>query len=189
QAHVLLETKWDEIIPALSAGDRDRRLRLRAQLHELEARKPEPAPVAWTVSDDPKVAPIHVLRRGDPLHPKEKVDPAFPGALVAPKHAPDAEPEPRRDRLELARWLTRPDHPLTGRVIANRLWQHHFGRGIVATPSDFGVRGEPATHPELLDWLATELPAHGWSLKHLHRLMVLSEAHRPGSNPPPAAKT
>jgi hypothetical protein len=189
QAHVLLETKWDEIIPALSAGDRDRRLRLRAQLHDLEAHRPEPAPVAWTVSDDPKVAPIHVLRRGDPLHPKEKVDPAFPGALVAAKHVPDTEPEPRRDRLELAHWLTRPDHPLTGRVIANRLWQHHFGRGIVATPSDFGVRGEPATNPELLDWLATELPAHGWSLKHLHRLMVLSEAYRQSSKPSAAART
>jgi hypothetical protein len=192
QAEVLLETKWDEIIPALSAGDRDRRLRLRARLHELEANKPEPAPVAWTVSDNPYVRPTRVLRRGDPLHPKEKVDPAFPGALVAAKNVPDAEPEsssePRRDRLELARWLTRPDHPLTGRVIANRLWYHHFGRGIVATPSDFGVRGEPATHPELLDWLATELPAHGWSLKHLHRLMVLSEAYRQSSRPAAAAK-
>jgi hypothetical protein len=188
QAEILLETKWDEIIPALSPGDRDRRLRLRARLHELEARKPQPAPVAWTVSDNPYVGPTRVLRRGDPLHPKEKVDPAFPGALVAATDLPDARPEPRHDRLELAHWLTRPDHPLTGRVIANRLWYHHFGRGIVATPSDFGVRGEPATHPELLDWLATELPAHGWSLKHLHRLMALSEAYRQSSRPSQATR-
>ncbi len=181
-AKVLLETKWDEILPALAPEDRARRLRLRARLHELEARKPPPAPVAWTVADDPKVSPIHVLRRGDPLHPKEPVGAAFPGALVAARHVPDTAVPPR-DRLELARWLTRPDHPLTARVIANRLWHHHFGRGIVATPSDFGVRGELPSHPELLDWLATELPARGWSLKHLHRLMVLSEAYRQSSRP------
>ena len=84
-------------------------------------------------------------------------------------------------RLALARWLTRPDNPLTARVIVNRLWQQHFGRGIVATPSDFGVRGEPPTHPELLDWLATELVANGWSLKAIHRLMVTSAAYRQAS--------
>jgi hypothetical protein len=89
-------------------------------------------------------------------------------------------------RLALARWLTRADHPLTARVIVNRLWQHHFGRGIVATPSDFGVRGEAPTHPELLDWLATELVAQGWRLKPLHRLMVTSAAYRQASVMAPA---
>ncbi len=92
---------------------------------------------------------------------------------------------PRRNasltRLDLARWLTRPDHPLTARVIVNRLWQHHFGRGLVATPNDFGVRGERPTHPELLDWLATELVRSGWSLKHMHRLMVLSATYQQDS--------
>src|SRR4029077_20874407 len=82
-------------------------------------------------------------------------------------------------RGTLARWLTRPEHPLTARVMINRLWQHHFGRGLVATPSDFGTQGDPATHPELLDWLACEFTApregrraQGWSLKAMHRLMV-----------------
>jgi hypothetical protein len=112
------------------------------------------------------------------------VDPAFPGALLSGHDA-----EPHHDRLQLAQWLTQPDHPLTARVIANRLWQHHFGRGIVATPSDFGVRGELPTHPELLDWLATELTAHGWSLKHLHRIMVLSEGYRQSSRPSAEART
>jgi hypothetical protein len=182
QAEVLLETKWDEIIPALSPSDRERRRRLRARLHELEARKPEPPPTAWTVADSPHVGATHVLRRGDPLKPGEKVDPTFPGALVAAKYVPDAV-EPHHDRLELARWLSQPDNPLSARVIANRLWHHHFGRGIVATPSDFGIRGEPPTHPELLDWLGTELTSHGWSLKHLHRLMVESEAYRQASRP------
>jgi hypothetical protein len=184
QAHVLLETKWDEVIPSMTPADREKRLRLRASLHELEAARPEPVPVAWTVSDSPLFHPTRVLRRGDPLHPKEKVDPAFPGALLSGHDA-----EPHHDRLQLAQWLTQPDHPLTARVIANRLWQHHFGRGIVATPSDFGVRGELPTHPELLDWLATELTAHGWSLKHLHRIMVLSEGYRQSSRPSAEART
>ena len=82
------------------------------------------------------------------------------------------------DELSSPRWLTRPDHPLTARVIVNRLWQHHFGRGIVATPNDFGLQGERPTHPELLDWLAVELVENGWSLKHIHRLMVTSATYR-----------
>ena len=81
------------------------------------------------------------------------------------------------------RWLAGADNPLTARVIVNRLWQHHFGRGIVATPSDFGVRGEPPSHPELLDWLASELVAQGWRFKPLHRLIVTSATYRQSSKP------
>ncbi len=81
-------------------------------------------------------------------------------------------------RLELAQWITRADHPLTARVIANRVWQHHFGRGIVPTPSNFGVRGEPPSHPELLDWLAARLIASGWSIKDLHRQILLTRTYR-----------
>jgi hypothetical protein len=81
------------------------------------------------------------------------------------------------DRQALARWLSRPEHPLTARVLVNRLWQHLFGRGLVRTPNDFGVRGEAPTHPELLDWLACEFVEHGWSVKHVQRLLVLSAAY------------
>src|SRR5207245_3582003 len=81
-------------------------------------------------------------------------------------------------RSGLAEWLTRPDHPLTPRVMVNRLWQHHFGRGIVATPNDFGSQGDQPSHPELLDWLAREFVARGWSLKAMHRLMVTSATSR-----------
>ena len=88
-------------------------------------------------------------------------------------------------RAALAAWLTRADNPLTARVIVNRLWQHHFGRGIASTPSDFGVRGEPPSHPELLDWLAAELIGQGWRLKPLHRLMVTSATYRQSSKPSP----
>jgi hypothetical protein len=84
-------------------------------------------------------------------------------------------------RAELADAIASKDNPLTARVIANRLWQHHFGRGIVGTPSNFGALGEKPTHPELLDWLASELIDSGWSLKHLHRLIVTSAAYRLGS--------
>ncbi len=81
-------------------------------------------------------------------------------------------------RLELAQAIASPDNPLTARVLVNRVWGWHFGRGLVATPSDFGLRGDPPTHPELLDWLATDFVAHGWSIKHLHRRIMLSEAYR-----------
>jgi len=85
-------------------------------------------------------------------------------------------------RLAFANWLTDPRHPLTARVIVNRVWMEHFGRGIVGTPGDFGRLGERPTHPELLDWLASEFVKSGWSLKHLHRLIVTSTAYRQSSN-------
>ncbi len=84
-------------------------------------------------------------------------------------------------RLELGRWLTEDARALTARVMVNRIWQHHFGRGLVATPSDFGTRGEPPSHPELLDWLATRFIDSGWSVKSMHRLMVLSAAYQQSS--------
>jgi hypothetical protein len=115
-----------------------------------------------------------VLVRGDPKKKGPKLEAAPPRVLVDPKG-----PAPQgTDRLALADWLTRPDHPLTARVLVNRLWQHHFGRGIVATPNDFGLHGDAPSHRELLDWLATEFVSRGWSIKQLHRLMVLSAAYR-----------
>jgi uncharacterized protein DUF1553/uncharacterized protein DUF1549 len=112
--------------------------------------------------------------RGDFRQPGALVSAAFPRIANPQNDAPTTE----NPRLALANWLTRADHPLTGRVIANRLWQHHFGRGIVETPSDFGVLGSAPTHPELLDWLATELVRCGWSMKTMHRRIVSSAAYR-----------
>src|SRR5205807_696193 len=88
-------------------------------------------------------------------------------------------------RAALANWLTDAEHgagQLAARVIVNRVWQHHFGRGLVATPSDFGMQGERPTHPELLDWLAADLIHHGWSLKHLHRLIMTSAVYQQSSH-------
>jgi hypothetical protein len=107
----------------------------------------------------------------------------------APKFLRTAElplPEKGSGRLALARWIASPDNPLTARVMANRVWQFHFGRGLVATPSNFGTRGEPPTHPELLDYLADRLVRSGWSMKALHRDIVLSKTYRLASTPDPA---
>ena len=97
---------------------------------------------------------------------------------------PDAKGETSGYRLAFARWLTSPDHPLTARVMVNRVWQHHFGRGIVETQDNFGRQGKPPTHPRLLDWLAVEFMRQGWSIKKLHKLIMTSTAYRQSSEWP-----
>ncbi|HEY3902073.1 MAG TPA: PSD1 and planctomycete cytochrome C domain-containing protein [Chthoniobacter sp.] len=119
---------------------------------------------------------IHLLNRGDPEQPKEEVVPAVLSALSTLQMPKDA-PEQERRRF-LADWIASPQNPLTARVMVNRIWQGHFGTGLVETPSDFGRNGAKPSHPELLDWLATEFMRSGWSIKHLHRLIVLSATYR-----------
>ena len=120
----------------------------------------------------------HLLERGELSHPATEVAPGYP--VVLGRTAASIEPAGGSTgrRLALAKWIASPDNPLTARVIVNRIWQHHFGKGIVATTSDFGLRGEQPTHPELLDWLATEFMQDGWSLKRMHKLMLLSETYQ-----------
>jgi hypothetical protein len=150
------------------------------RLSDLEARGPKRLPIAMAVTDiGRQPPPTYRLAGGDWRKPREELQPGFPSFL------PTASPDMRLDgtrastgrRAALARWLTSKDHPLTARVLVNRLWQHHFGRGIVGTASDFGSQGDPPTHPELLDWLAVDFVEHGWSLKHLHRLLVTSATY------------
>jgi hypothetical protein len=185
---------------------------LQDELKKFAKLKPAPLPVATGITDiGPQAPPTHLLQRGNFRNPGEEVHPAFltildEGKITIPPASPDAKTTGRRTIL--AQWLTSPDNPLTARVMVNRLWHHHFGRGIVGTPSDFGFQGEQPTHPELLDWLATEFispsplagegrgegapsspsPLAGegrgegakkpWSLKTMHRLMVTSTAYR-----------
>jgi len=150
---------------------RDRLLR---KLEEEYVALPEPYPTA-TVLAHREIAPeVHVTIRGDFRNPGEKVGPGLPAVLSDGENLAD----PAESRKALALWLTRPEHPLTARVMVNRIWQWHFGRGIVATPSDFGRQGEPPTHPELLDWLATEFTSRGCSIKAMHRLVMLSNTYR-----------
>jgi hypothetical protein len=129
-----------------------------------------------------KAPPIHVLRRGNVQQPLEAVVPSSLSCLpkLPAKLTSKDAPEGQR-RAALARWITSPDNPLVARVMVNRLWHYHFGTGIVATPSDFGFFGDRPSHPELLDWLAVQLKENGWSLKHIHRLIVMSETFRQAS--------
>jgi hypothetical protein len=173
QANTLIKVTWDEILAAMPPADLEKRAALREALHALEAQMPPPTAAAWAIQNAAP-ATTFVLKRGDVKRKALAVQPAFPRVLA------QGEAEPKT-RLELADWLTRPDHPLTARVIVNRLWQHHFGRGLVSTPNDFGTRGALPTHPELLDYLATELVAARWSLKHIHRLIVTSATYRQSS--------
>jgi Protein of unknown function (DUF1553) len=133
----------------------------------------------------PGAPPTHLLRRGDFSARGPEIAPTFPAVLTKDRADARARPTPSARssgrRTALADWLIRPDHPLLARVIVNRLWQHHLGRGLVATSSDFGAMGEEPSHAELLDWLATELIARGWSLKAMHRFIVTSATYRQAS--------
>jgi hypothetical protein len=186
-----LRITWEEVAAAVSAnrGDMERRERLKREIYEIERALPRPPAHAMALVER-KTTGVEsfVLRRGDTKSRGPKVAPRPPGVILAsqPAGAFTAIPEKPKEakagrRAALAAWLTGGSNPLTARVIMNRLWQHHFGRGIVATPSDFGVRGEPPSHPELLDWLASELIREGWRFKPLHRLMVTSAAYRQAS--------
>jgi Protein of unknown function (DUF1553)/Protein of unknown function (DUF1549) len=159
---------------ATKAGaESGRRLDLLRRLKEAE----QPASyVGVFVKPDPTFR----LHRGDPMQPRESVAAAVPGA-VGPKLQFPADAPDRDRRLALARWLTDPANPLPARVMVNRLWHYHFGRGIVDTPSDLGAHGGKPSHPELLDWLAAEFVESGWSLKHVHRLIVTSATYRQSS--------
>lgn len=157
-----------------------------ARIAEVRAKKPAEDFIAALV-EPPGHAPVtHVFHRGDHRQPLAAVD---PGDLTVSEPEGESTDVPVEDltlpttgrRLAYARRLVSEDHPLVARVVANRIWMHHFGYGLVATPSDFGRLGERPTHPELLDWLADELVRGGWNLKQLHRTLMLSTAYRQSS--------
>jgi hypothetical protein len=168
----------------LPAEKKNRYQELERKLSAVQPARPEPLPLAMAVTDAGLEAPpTHLLAGGDWRKPREELQPGFPQFLdpSTPDIRPLSERKSTGRRSALAHWLTRKDNPLTARVLVNRLWQHHFGVGIIGTSSDFGMMGEAATHPELLDWLAVEFVKNGWSLKHMHRLMVMSAAYRQDS--------
>ena len=166
----------------LSSQDAQRAAALLAELVRLRGEREAVSLTARVYSgmfEQPD--PVRRLYRGDPGSPREIVN---PGAIatIGPLEIPAAAPE-RERRIALAGWIARPQNPLTARVMVNRLWHYHFGRGIVETPSDFGHNGGRPSHPELLDWLAGELVRSGWSLKHVHRLILTSATYRQLSAP------
>ncbi|SIN71867.1 Protein of unknown function [Singulisphaera sp. GP187] len=164
---------------------------LRARLRVVQKAAPAALPQARGLDEVATSAPpTHLLRRGDFANPGPEIDPGFPAVLTSTAtQIPVIRPIRRSTgrRTKLAEWLLEPRNPLTGRVMVNRIWQRHFGRGIVATASDFGMMGAEPSHPELLDWLATEFVARGWSLKAMHRLMLTSATYRQSSRNDPAA--
>ena len=127
--------------------------------------------------------PVHILYRGEHRNPGPPVNPGVPSVLSVGLEPYSLEPLDWSSgrRLALAKWLVQPNHPLTARVMVNRVWQHYFDRGIVRSEANFGRTGSPPTHPELLDWLAVEFVERGWSLKTLHRLILTSTAYRQSS--------
>lgn len=171
----------------LNAADAARLDQLKMELQQLQkdiAALPEPPQVYAVVSQDTPPT-IRVQRRGNPEDEAQEV---VPGGFVWSSHAAaafgdNATPEGQRRRA-LAEWITHPANPLTPRVLVNRLWHHHFGQGLVTTPSDFGLGGDRPSHPELLDWLAAEFVKNGWSVKHMHKLIVMSAAYRQQSTTP-----
>lgn len=172
--------KEDGVQKELTIQEKTRREKLIRELGEAYVKVPKPYGMASVVGHSDQIPDVYVAIRGDYKNKGSKVNPGFPAVLSDGKDL--TEPSgvhfvPQR-RKALALWLTQPDHPLTARVMVNRIWQGHFGRGIVGTPNDFGRQGDPPTHPELLDWLATEFVARGWSVKTMHRLVMLSNTYR-----------
>src|SRR5205807_1210315 len=164
---------------------------LTAHVHTALARAAVEQQITTLKRNEPRVASTlvmqeramprvtHVQIRGDFLRKGPQVTPGVPAVL----HPLPAVPKPTR--LDLARWLVDPRNPLTPRVTMNRFWQHYFGTGLVETENDFGTQGTPPTHPELLDWLATEFVARKWSMKSMHRLIVTSATYRQSSRSRP----
>ncbi|MEX2139274.1 MAG: DUF1549 and DUF1553 domain-containing protein [Pirellulales bacterium] len=185
QAEKLLVGKSEEALKKLKGDQKERYEALQKKLAEFDHLKPKPLPTAMAITDaGPQSPPTYRLATGNFTKPLEKVEPGFPSFLGASEPAVQpspSTPESTGRRSALARWLTRADHPLTARVMMNRVWQHHFGAGIVGTGNDFGAMGDEPTHPELLDWLAVEFVERGWSLKAMHRLIVSSAAYQQSS--------
>jgi mono/diheme cytochrome c family protein len=158
---------------------------IEGRLKALQSRR-APEPAIHALWDRGQPSPTYIYRRGNPQNPGRLVGPGVPSVLTDGKTpfevtAPWPGAATTGRRLAFARWLTRPDHPLTARVAVNRLWKHHFGRGIVKTLGNFGKAGAAPTHPELLNWLAREFVSRGWSVKALHRLMMTSATYRQSS--------
>jgi hypothetical protein len=177
-----------DILQALSDEEHRAHAAATAESDQLKKTyKPPEVPLGRTVVERlADLKPSHLMVRGDFRREGPEVDPAYLRVANAAGEAvfPPAQGAATTGRrMQLAQWITRPENPLFTRVIVNRLWQHHFGRGLVETASDFGKMGSEPTHPELLDWLAGELPRRGWSLKQMHKLMLSSAVYQQASQP------
>jgi len=183
-----IEFKDKDLVKKLDETQQLRRTELKAQIELLQKDRPTPPgkmDIMATI-DGTSMPTTALLAGGSYNKPVEEVQPGFPTVLQTSQVFQPAKITPPRDgttgrRATLARWLTDPAHPLTARVMVNRIWQGHFGRGIVANANDFGTQTALPSHPELLDWLASEFISRGWSVKELHRLIMNSAVYRQSS--------
>lgn len=164
-----------ELVRFFERDERNKLRELERKLAELDATHPEAPPRAMVMVDKERPYDPYIFLRGNPGRRGAEVPRRFLQILAGPDRQPFQKGS---GRLELAQAITSPENPLTARVLVNRIWMHHFGRPLVNTPSDFGFRSDPPTHPELLDWLAATFIEDGWSIKRLHRRIVLSQAYR-----------
>ena len=184
QASLYYGPKLDEAGKSLKGAEKERLEKLQAELAKFDHLKPQPLPRAMAISDASSVAPVtYRLATGNVRKRLEVVEPGFPVFLGGDKI--DVDSPANRDttgrRSALVQWLTRSDHPLTTRVMVNRIWQYHFGEGIVSTANDFGAMGASPANPNLLDWLSVQFVENGWSFKKLHRLLLTSNAYQQAS--------
>ncbi len=177
-----VQYEHDRLDSHISAKDKEKLIELRRELKEFDSIKPKRLPQAMVVTDVSAVAPETVM----PKRKSEIIEPGVPSILDANPMPIDASPSSKTTgrRTALAKWITDPANPLSTRVMANRVWQSHFGRGLAENPSDFGRLGGQPSHPELLDWLSVELVNNGWSLKTLHRKVLLSATYRQSTEHP-----
>ena len=179
-----------DILERMSEQDRTKYKQIQDNITALEGTRPEPYPTARAISEDSHNAlPSYFLYRGDPGSKGSLMEPgvlsvAFNGEYTSPAPLSDVSSSMRRKHF--AEWIASPDNPLTARVMVNRIWQHHFGEGIVQTPSNFGATGMRPSLPKLLDWLAQEFIDSGWSVKHIHKLLLTSKAYQMASQDIPA---
>ncbi len=163
----------------LKGREPDLYARLQA-INDLEKRQPK-VPTTMVLKERAKPRETYIHIKGDFTRKGQRVFPGVPAVLLPLKIDQGVNPPRSPNRLDLARWLVDPHNPLTPRVTVNRMWQHYFGKGLVETENDFGTQGSPPTHPQLLDWLATEFIAQDWSMKAIHRLIVTSATYRQSS--------
>ncbi|MCI0660816.1 MAG: PSD1 and planctomycete cytochrome C domain-containing protein [Acidobacteria bacterium] len=167
----------EEIEALLSPADVKVRKELLNEIETVTKARSKPIPSAMGITDKSEPGKAYLLKRGDWRTKGEEVQPGFPQVLAG-----DLNIDPKDRRRQLAEWIATPDNPLTARVAVNRIWQYHFGKGIVRTPSDYGITGDRPSHPQLLDWLAQEfINPGGWSWKAMHRLILLSNTYRQAS--------
>ncbi|HWN93942.1 MAG TPA: DUF1553 domain-containing protein, partial [Methylomirabilota bacterium] len=181
-----LEKELQKVKDSLKEKQGEEKKAVEAQIKDAEKavkdhkNKPLPFELAYAVAEAKKAEDVRVQMKGDPAKPGPIVRRHFLTVLSGAALPAD---EPGSGRKQLADWILDQSNPLTARVMANRLWQHHFGKGIVPTPNDFGKQGKPPTHPELLDWLARRFIDDGWSIKSMHRKIMLSHTYRQASGP------